>query len=137
VRFENLPTLLTYKTPLRQVFQNLVSNAIKYHKKGEPPLISISALENETNWQFSVKDNGIGIDEEYYDKIFLLFQRLHTRDEYHGTGIGLAVCKKIIENFGGKIWLESEKNQGSTFYFTIPKNFNIPKTAILEDAIYA
>jgi light-regulated signal transduction histidine kinase (bacteriophytochrome) len=121
VSFENLPSLVIYKTPLRQVFQNLVSNALKYHKKGEPPVISIAALETETDWQFRVKDNGIGIAEEYFDKIFILFQRLHNRDEYTGTGIGLAICKKTIENFGGKIWLESEENRGSTFYFTVPK----------------
>lgn len=121
VRFENLPSLVTHKTPLRQVFQNLLSNSLKYHIKGIAPLINISAEENETHWQFAISDNGIGIEEEYFNKIFVIFQRLHNKDEYSGTGIGLAVCKKIIENLGGKIWVESEENKGSTFYFTIPK----------------
>jgi len=121
VRFEKLPSLVTYKTPLRQVFQNLISNSLKYHIKGIAPLINISAEENETHWQFAISDNGIGVEEEYFNKIFVIFQRLHNKDEYSGTGIGLAVCKKIIENLGGKIWLESEENKGSTFYFTIPK----------------
>lgn len=121
IEFENLPSLVTYKTPVRQVFQNLIGNALKYYKKGVPPLIHIAALETETSWQFSIKDNGIGIAEEHFDKIFMIFQRLHNKDEYSGTGIGLAVCKKTIENLGGKIWLESEKHKGSTFYFTLPK----------------
>ncbi len=121
INIEDLPSLLICKTPLRQVFQNLISNALKYHKKNQPPVITISAEEASTYWQFAIKDNGIGIEEEYFNKIFIIFQRLHNKDEYTGTGIGLAVCKKIIENFGGKIWLASEENKGSTFYFTIPK----------------
>jgi PAS domain S-box-containing protein len=121
VRFENLPSLVTHKTPLRQVFQNLISNSLKYHIKGITPLINISAEENETHWQFAISDNGIGIEEEYFNKIFVIFQRLHNKDEYSGTGIGLAVCKKIIENLGGKIWLASVPGKGTTFYFTLPK----------------
>ena len=121
IKFENLPLLRSSKTALRQVFQNLVSNALKYHKKDQPPVIDITAEETETHWQFAIIDNGIGIEEEYFNKIFIIFQRLHNKDEYTGTGIGLAVCKKIIENLGGKIWLESEENKGSRFYFTIPK----------------
>ncbi|MDB5202987.1 MAG: sensor signal transduction histidine kinase [Ferruginibacter sp.] len=117
-----LPTLPMYKIPLRQVFQNLISNALKYHKEDEAPVINISAEEQATYWQVSVSDNGIGIDKEYFDQIFVIFKRLHNKDQYSGTGIGLAVCKKIIENFGGKIWLSSGENQGSTFYFTIPKS---------------
>ncbi|MEJ7692643.1 PAS domain S-box protein [Daejeonella sp.] len=121
IKFEKLPTLITYKTPLRQVFQNLISNALKYHKKDRTPAITISAEESEAFWQFAVSDNGIGIEEEYFNNIFVIFQRLHNKDEYSGTGIGLAVCKKIILNLGGKIWVESEEDKGSTFYFTIPK----------------
>ncbi len=121
VRFENLPSLVTHQTYLRQVFQNLVSNALKYHVKGRSPVINISAEERETHWQFAISDNGIGIEAEYFNKIFVIFQRLHNKDEYSGTGIGLAVCKKIIENLGGKIWLASEEDKGTTFYFTIPK----------------
>jgi light-regulated signal transduction histidine kinase (bacteriophytochrome) len=121
IKFENLPLLVASKTALRQVIQNLISNALKYHKKDQPPAINITAEETETHWQFAIIDNGIGIEEEYFNKIFIIFQRLHNKDEYTGTGIGLAVCKKTIENLGGKIWLESEENKGSTFYFTIPK----------------
>jgi len=124
VRFENMPSLVTYKTPLRQVFQNLLSNALKYHIKGETPAVNISAEETETHWQFAVSDNGIGIEEEYFDNIFVIFKRLHNKDEYSGTGIGLAVCKRIIENLGGKIWVESKEGKGSTFYFTMPKLLN-------------
>ncbi len=121
IRFKNLPSLVTHQTALRQVFQNLISNALKYHVKGKSPVINISTEETETHWQFAISDNGIGIEAEYFNKIFVIFQRLHNKNEYSGTGIGLAVCKKIIENFGGKIWLESEEDKGSTFYFTIPK----------------
>ncbi len=121
IRFENLPSLVTHQTSLRQVFQNLISNSLKYHTKGIAPLIIISAEETETHWQFAISDNGIGIEEEYFNKIFVIFQRLHNKDEYSGTGIGLAVCKKIIENLGGKVWLTSVPEKGTTFYFTIPK----------------
>lgn len=119
--FDNLPKVFGYSSPLRQVFQNLISNALKYSRQDIPPVIEISACQTEHSWQFSVKDNGIGIKPEYFDKIFIIFQRLHGKDEYSGTGIGLAVCKKIIESMGGKIWLSSEEGQGTTFYFTLPK----------------
>ncbi|MFB9841610.1 PAS domain S-box protein [Mucilaginibacter ginsenosidivorans] len=119
---EKLPTLQTYKTPVRQVFQNLISNSLKYHKPGSAPVIKISSVETKTNFQFSVTDNGIGIAPEYFDKIFVIFQRLHNKDEYSGTGMGLAIAKKIIENLGGKIWIESAEGEGSTFYFTLPKS---------------
>ena len=121
VNFENLPSLVTYPTSLRQVFQNLVSNALKYHVKGRRPLIEISATSMETHWQFAIADNGIGIEEEYFNKIFVIFQRLHNKNAYSGTGIGLAVCKKIIEHLGGTIWLTSRPGEGTTFYFTILK----------------
>ena len=121
INFKKLPTLITELASLRQVFQNLISNALKYHVKGKPPVINISAEETETHWQFTISDNGIGIEAEYFDRIFVLFQRLHNKDEYSGTGIGLAVCKKIIENLGGKLWLTSVPENGTTFYFTILK----------------
>ncbi|HZX58075.1 MAG TPA: PAS domain S-box protein, partial [Mucilaginibacter sp.] len=121
IRFENLPVLHIYKTPVRQVFQNLVGNSLKYHRKDVAPVIEISCKETKTYYQFSVKDNGIGIAPEYFDKIFIIFQRLHNRDEYSGTGMGLAITKKIVESLGGKIWLESEEGKGSTFYFTLLK----------------
>ncbi len=126
VEFGQLPTIQTYKVPIRQVFQNLVSNGLKYQKAGKSALINIACEETEEYWQFSVRDNGIGIDPDYFDKIFIIFQRLHNKDEYSGTGMGLAVTKKIIENLGGKIWVESEEGKGATFYFTILKtNYEI------------
>lgn len=122
ITLNELPILQTYRVPVRQVFQNLISNALKYQIKGLSPLISITGEETGTFWKFSVADNGIGIDPEYFDKIFIIFQRLHNKDEFSGTGMGLAVTKKIIENLGGSIWVESEEGRGSTFYFTILKS---------------
>ncbi len=116
-----MPVLESYRTPLQQIFQNLISNALKYRSVERIPAIKITAEETEKTWKFSVADNGVGIKEAYYDKIFIIFQRLHNRSEYVGTGIGLAICKKIVENLGGKIWVESAENVGSTFYFTIKK----------------
>lgn len=117
-----LPVIKTYRTPLYQVFQNLISNALKYSRKEVAPLIEISAKELPDHWEFAIKDNGIGIAEEYFDRIFIIFQRLHNKDEFSGTGMGLAISNKIIENLGGRIWLESEEGAGSTFYFTVSKN---------------
>ena len=117
-----LPTLKLYKTSLRQVFQNLISNALKYTKTGVSPVIKINAADMKTYWLFSISDNGIGIHVEYFDKIFIIFQRLHNKDHYSGTGMGLAVTKKVIESLNGKIWVESTEGKGSTFYFTIPKD---------------
>jgi len=119
--FDELPTLHTYKAPIRQVFQNLISNGLKYQLSGKPALITIGCTDEDDHWKFSVTDNGIGIDQEYYDKIFIIFQRLHNKEEYSGTGMGLAITKKIIESIGGRIWVESQEGNGSTFYFTILK----------------
>lgn len=117
-----MPQLVSFISPLRQVFQNIIGNSLKYHKVGISPEIHISAEEHSTYWEFTVADNGIGIDPLYFDKIFIIFQRLHHKQEYSGTGMGLAITKKIIENLGGKIWVESEEGKGSTFHFTIIKN---------------
>jgi light-regulated signal transduction histidine kinase (bacteriophytochrome) len=119
--FRELPVMQTYKKPLRQIFQNLIGNSLKYHKQDEKPVISITCKQTKTHFQFAVEDNGIGIAPEYFDKIFIIFQRLHNNDEYSGTGMGLAITKKIVENLGGKIWVKSQEGKGSTFYFTILK----------------
>jgi light-regulated signal transduction histidine kinase (bacteriophytochrome) len=120
VEVEPLPEVFADATQLTQVFQNLVGNAIKYcdHRK---PEIRIRAEIQNGFAIFSVADNGIGIESQYYDRIFQMFQRLHTRTEYSGTGIGLALCKKIVDRHGGKIWVESKPGDGSTFRFTIPR----------------
>lgn len=116
-----LPELYTFKSPLRLVFQNLINNGLKYQTKGRVPVINIRAKEKEESWHFTVADNGIGIDPEYFDKIFTIFQRLHNKEEYSGTGVGLAICKKIIENLDGEIWVTSELGKGSEFHFLLPK----------------
>jgi chemotaxis family two-component system sensor kinase Cph1 len=104
---------------LGRLFQNLVGNALKFRGE-EPPHIQVAARREERNWVFSVRDDGIGIDPKYKDRIFVIFQRLHTMETYPGTGIGLSICKKIVERHGGRIWVESEPEKGSTFCFTIP-----------------
>jgi two-component system, chemotaxis family, sensor kinase Cph1 len=121
VTSDALPTVKADMLQLTQLFQNLIGNAIKF-RSDKPPEIHISAGRGprENEWQFSVRDNGIGIAPKDFDRIFLIFQRLHTREKYPGTGIGLALCKKIVERHGGRIWVESEQGKGTTFYFTMP-----------------
>ena len=121
VSHDPLPKVMADYTQLVQVFQNLIANAIKFHSE-EAPKIYISAKKNASEWVFSVQDNGIGIDPQYSEKIFEVFKRLHGKEKYQGTGIGLAICKKIVERHGGRIWVESELGKGSTFYFTLPIN---------------
>lgn len=116
-----LPTLTAHYTDLKQVFHNLISNALKYRKPNTTPLIAIEAVDQPTQFCFMVRDNGIGIDPKYFDRVFQIFQRLHGRHEYSGTGIGLATCKKVVDIYGGQIWIESAVGEGTTFYFTIPK----------------
>jgi len=116
-----LPIVIADDVQMGQLLQNLIGNAIKYQLKEQIPKVHISAKKNDTHWLFSVKDNGIGIDPKYFNRLFVMFQRLHQRDEYSGTGIGLVACKKIVERHGGRIWVESELGKGATFYFEIPE----------------
>jgi PAS domain S-box-containing protein len=122
---DRLPQIIADEAQMEQLLHNLISNALKF--SGEPPVeIHISAEESETEWTISIKDNGIGIDSRAFDRIFVMFQRLHTEQEYPGTGIGLAICKRIVDRHGGRIWVESEHKLGATFFFSIPKRTNMP-----------
>jgi light-regulated signal transduction histidine kinase (bacteriophytochrome) len=115
-----LPTVLADASLIGQVFQNLISNAIKFHGD-DPPRVHVGAIKEEDRWILSVKDNGIGFDPAQTARLFNIFQRLHTNSEYPGTGIGLAICKKIIEQHGGRLWAESEPGRGSAFSFSLPE----------------
>jgi len=116
----DLPVVPADESQILRVFQNLIENAIKFRKKTELPKIHISCTKQKNRYQFSVADNGIGIDMQYHDRVFIIFQRLHSVKDYPGTGIGLSICKRIVERHGGTIWIESKENEGTTFYFTIP-----------------
>jgi light-regulated signal transduction histidine kinase (bacteriophytochrome) len=120
VTSDQLPTVMADASQMVQLFQNLIGNAIKFRGE-ESPRIHVSVQEKGNEWVFSVKDKGIGIDPQFSERIFVAFQRLHSREKYPGTGIGLAICNKIVDRHGGKIWVESELGKGSTFYFTMPK----------------
>jgi light-regulated signal transduction histidine kinase (bacteriophytochrome) len=122
ITVDPLPTIRAERTQMAQLFQNLIGNAIKF-RSDRPPEIHVGAERKDRSWLFWVKDNGIGIEPKFKDKIFVIFQRLHARDRYPGTGIGLAVCKKIVERHGGEIRVESQPGRGSTFLFTIPDVF--------------
>jgi light-regulated signal transduction histidine kinase (bacteriophytochrome) len=119
VVFDKLPQIQADKGQLVQLLQNLIDNAIKF-RSVETPIIEISVKKQKNDWLFAVRDNGIGIDPQYKEKIFAIFQRLHSKKKLAGTGIGLAICKRIVERHGGRIWVESTPGKGSTFYFTLP-----------------
>ena len=131
ITHDPLPAVMGDDKQLAQLFQNLLSNAVKFGG-AQPPRIHISAKQTDGEWLFSVRDHGIGLDPQYADRIFVIFQRLHTREEYPGTGIGLAICKKIIERHGGHMWVESELGKGATFYFTLRDEEPDPSTQTLN-----
>ena len=120
VSFDALPTLEADEMQLTQLFQNLIGNALKF-RSASVPRIHVSCVEKGNEWEFAVADNGIGIEPEYFERIFMVFQRLHNKGEYPGTGIGLAICKKVVERHGGHIRVESKPGEGSAFIFTLPK----------------
>jgi light-regulated signal transduction histidine kinase (bacteriophytochrome) len=122
VTHDPLPTIMADGIQMVQLFQNLIGNGIKFQQEGQRPHVHISAEDKGADWMFSFRDNGIGIDPEFKERIFVIFQRLHGREKYPGTGIGLSVCKRIVERHGGTIWVESELGKGATFKFTIPKH---------------
>ena len=126
IKREPLPTLQADPSQLGQLFQNLIGNAVKFRAEGRRPEISITAKRDKSEWIFAVADNGIGIEAQYFERIFRVFQRLHTRTRYPGTGIGLAICKKIVERHGGRIWIESRPEEGTTFFFTLPEAQSSP-----------
>ncbi len=125
VTWDPLPIVSGDENQLISLFQNLIGNSIKFRKDDQPPNIHIGVdLSSEKKWHLFVQDNGIGIEPKYFNKIFILFKRLHSRDKYPGTGIGLATCKKIVERHGGRIWVESEPDKGATFHFSLPRTDN-------------
>lgn len=122
--YQNLPVIYGYETAIRQLFQNLISNALKFRKSNVPPKIHVSALNDDDYWKFEVRDNGIGIEARFTEKIFVIFQRLHGRSDYEGHGIGLSHCKKIVELHNGEISVESVVGEGSRFYFTLKNSIS-------------
>jgi PAS domain S-box-containing protein len=116
-----LPTVAADDMQLAQLFQNLIGNALKF-RGPSVPRVHVSAVEKATEWEITVSDNGIGIEAQYFERIFMVFQRLHTKGDYPGTGIGLAICKKVVERHGGRIWVDSTPDEGSQFHFTLPKS---------------
>ena len=122
ITYDPLPTIFGDEQSLILLFQNLISNSIKYRRE-EVPKINISVIKESNQYLFAIKDNGIGMSSEHIKKIFTIFQRLHTKEEYEGTGIGLAIAQKIVHQHGGEIWVESKLGKGSTFYFMIPINY--------------
>ncbi len=121
IQSDSLPIIHAEHTAIKLIFQNLIGNALKYQKPGNQPHISIGVKDKMSFWEFAVTDNGIGIPNDSKNNVFQLFKRLHSKDEYPGTGMGLSICSKIINNLGGEIWVESEEGKGATFYFSIPK----------------
>jgi light-regulated signal transduction histidine kinase (bacteriophytochrome) len=122
VTHEELPTVRADASQLGQLLQNLIGNAVKFRDPDRPCQVHVAARKDGGQWVFSVRDNGIGIDPKQHDRVFVIFQRLHTRQEYPGTGIGLAICQRIVERHGGRIWVESQPDEGSTFFFTMPRD---------------
>jgi PAS domain S-box-containing protein len=120
IQYDSLPSVSVNATQLQQLFQNLVGNALKYHRPGVAPVVQVTARREKGMWIFSLRDNGIGIEPQFKEKIFGLFKPLHSGDQYPGTGLGLAICQRIVERHNGRIWVESEPGQGSTFHFTLP-----------------
>jgi light-regulated signal transduction histidine kinase (bacteriophytochrome) len=130
VRFDVLPSVRVQPFHLTQLFQNLIGNALKYRKQDVAPVVQISAEPEGDEWLFSVMDNGIGFNPAYAERIFGIFKRLHHHDEYPGTGIGLAICARIVAHYGGRIWAEAEEGKGATFRFALPgQNSRAPKSA--------